>query len=324
MVVKQYEAGVTANLELLNVNSQMNQIRFQHTSAKGDVEVAELILKQAMNISREERIDIDIPADFKKITIDYEQILSDAMVRRPEMQISAMMIQYYIFEKKIARSKAWPKIDFIGSFGLAKEEYISKDAGVDPATGTAATDQKMEQQWYGGVKCSIPLWGSTGEYSYQKEQWAPVVSSYQGTSTITNSYKFNFLDNLAQYSDRASSDVDYEKARQDMIKTKQDVTLEVKEACFNYEKSLLQLDTAINKVKYQEGDLELTKFKRQMEEAQDSNVIDSMIKLAQERFGRIQAARDCQIAIATISQAVGVPDYFEDAIIANDKAVNTK
>jgi hypothetical protein len=236
-----------------------------------------------------------------------------------------MMVQYYIYERKIAKSKNWPKIDFIGSFGMAKEEYISKDAGVDPL-GTVDADQKMEQQWYAGIKCSIPLWGSTGEYSYTKEVWAPVVSAYRGTSTITNSYKFNFLDNLAQFSEKASADVDLDRARQEFIKTKQDVTLEVKESCFNYEKALLQLDTASNKMKYQESDLELTKFKRQMDEAQDSNVVDSMIKLAQEKFGYVQAISDCQIAIASINKAVGIPDYLENVSSENNngKADNGK
>jgi outer membrane protein TolC len=321
MVVKQFESGVGANLEFLNVTSQSNQIRFQLTSARGDVEVAELILKQAMNVDSREKVDIETSPEFKRIEVNFDNILRDALVSRPEMQINSMMVQYYSYGQRVARAKSWPKIDLIGSFGMAKEEFIAKDAGGDPADPNAAADQKLEQQWYGGVKCSIPLWGSTGEYSYVKEVWAPVVNTVKGTETITNSYKFNFLDNLAQYSERASSDVDLDRARQELIKTKQDVTLEVKESCFNYEKALLQLDTAVNKVKYQEGDLELTKFRRQMDEAQDSNVIDSMIKLAQERFGYVQAISDCRIAIASISKAVGVPDYFKD-IMAEGKTNN--
>ena len=322
MVIKQFEAGITANLELLNVNSQMNQVRFQHASAKGDVEVAELILKQAMNLDARERIDINAPLVFDKVDVDFNSVLADAMVHRPEMQINSMMIQYYIYEQKISRSKSWPKIDFIGSFGMAKEEYISKDATQpDPNQENSQSDidQKMEQQWYGGVKCSIPLWGSTGEYSYTKEQWTPVVSAYRGTSTITNSYKFNFLDNLAQYSDKYTADVDMDRARQELIKTKQDVTLEAKESCFDYEKTLMQLETAVNKVKYQESDLEITKFKRQMDEAQDSNVIESMIRLAQEKFSYVQAVSDCQIAIASICKAVGLPDYFDHGTELNNK-----
>ncbi len=322
MVIKQFEGGIATNLELLNVNSQMNQVRFQHASAKGDVEMAELILKQAMNMDARERIDIETPPALKKVDVDFNRILADALVYRPEMQINSMMIQYYIYEQKVARAKSWPKIDFIGSFGMAKEEYISKDAGPSPdGLPTPANDQKMQQQWYAGVKCSIPLWGSTGEYSYTREVWAPVVSSFQGTSTITNSYKFNFLDNLAQYSDKASANVDMDRARQEFIKTKQDVTLEAKESCFSYEKALMQLETAINKVKYQESDLELTKFKRQMDEAQDSNIIDSMIKLAQEKFGYEQAISDCQIAMASISKAVGIPEYFSDPGATDNKNI---
>ena len=101
----------------------------------------------------------------------------------------------------------------------------------------------------------------------------PVVSTLRGTQTITNDFKFQFLDNLAQYSEKFSADVDLARAKQELIKTKQDVTLEVKESCFNYEKALLQLDTATNKVKYQQSDLELAKFRRQMDEIPDSSVI---------------------------------------------------
>lgn len=319
IVARQFEAGVTASLEMLNVNSQVNQIKFQYASSKGDVEVAELILKQAMNVDARERLDITQPPAFNRVDVEFDKVLADAMIHRPEMQISALMVKYYIYETKVARSKSWPKIDLMGSFGMAKEEFIAKDQNTNPADGAVDSDQKMEQQWYAGVKCSVPLWGSTAEYSYTKEHWVPVVSAYHGTETITNSVKFNFLDNLSQYSDKYSSDVDLDRARQELIKTKQDVTLEAKESCFNYEKALMQLETAANKVKYQEGDLELIKFKRQMDEAQDSNVIDSMIKLAQERFGYVQAVSDCHMAMASISKAVGIPEYFERPAPANDK-----
>ena len=312
MVVKEFDAGLTSNLELLNVNSQMNQIRFQFKAAVCDAEVAALILKQAMNIDGGEPIDIDAKLELVKRDIDFSGILADALIHKPEMQINSLMITYYMYETKVARSKSWPKIDLLGSWGLAKEQFIAKDMG--------PTDdvEDLAPQWYGGVKVGIPIWGSTGEYSYTKEHWVPVVSAVHGTETITNSYKFNFLDNLAQYSEKYSADVDLGRARQELIKVKQDTVLEVKESCFSYEKALLQLDTAINKVRYQEADLELIKFRRQMEEAPDSNVIESMIKLAQEKFGYVQALSECNIALASISKAVGIPNYFNDEAEINN------
>jgi len=313
MVVKEFDFGLISNLELLNVNSQMNQVRFQFKSAIGDAQVAELILKQAMNIDVREPIDIDADLEFVKRDINVSRVFADALIYKPEMQINSLMITYYMYEMKVARSKSWPKIDLLGSWGLAKEQYIAKDMGPMDSV------QDLAPQWYGGVKVGIPLWGSTGEYSYTKEHWVPVVSAYHGTETTTNSYKFNFLDNLAQYSEKYAADVDMDRARQELIKAKQDTILEVKESCFSYEKALLQLDTAVNKVKYQEADLELIKFRRQMEEVQDSNVIESMIKLAQEKFGHVQALSECKIALASISKAVGIPDYFNNESEMNNK-----
>lgn len=306
MVNKQFDAGVASNLEFLNVNSQANQVKFQLTAARGDLEVAELILKQAMNVDIKERIDIDAPLEFQKKEVEFNKVLADALVYRPEMQISSLTISYYMYEKKIAASKSWPKIDFLGSFGLAKEQFVARD--MSPTDDV----EDLAPQWYAGVKVGIPLWGSTGGYSYTKEHWVPVVSAVHGTETITNSYTFNFLDNLAQYSGKYASDLDYAKARQELIKTKQDVTLEAKESCFSYEKALMQLDTAANKVKYQESELEFIKFRREMDEVQDSNVVDGMIKLAQERFGHVQAMSECNVALASISKAVGIPNYFNN------------
>ena len=77
------------------------------------------------------------------------------------------------------------------------------------------------------------------------------------------------------------------------------------------EKALIQLETAASKVKYQEADAELNKMKRGMDEIQDANVVDSLIKLAQEKFGYVQAVTDCKTALATLEKAVGLNDYFK-------------
>ena len=114
------------------------------------------------------------------------------------------------------------------------------------------------------------------------------------------------------YSDKQLADIDYDRSRQEMNKTKNDVTLEVREGCFNYEKALIQLETAANKVKYQETDAELMRMKRGMDEVQDSNVVDSLIKVAQEKFGYVQAMTDCKTALAALEKAVGVEDYFRN------------
>lgn len=312
MVDKQYEAGVLPKLELLNVASQASQVNFQFISAEGDKAVAELILKQAMNVDPKGKMDIRPRFGIRKISADFEKVLQAAMLNRPEMKINTLMLTYYNYEKNIAKAKGWPKVDLMGNWGLMKEEFASEDR-LGPPAGTTALDPdvKLEQQWYAGFKVSMPFWGSTGEYSWTKEQWVPVVSAFQGTEATTTAYKFNILDNLKYYSDRQSSEIDFDRARQELTKVKQDITLEVRENCFNYEKALIQLDTATSKIAFQEKDLELNRLRREMDEVPDSTVVESMIKMAQEKFGYSQARSDYCTAVASLNKAIGIEDYFQ-------------
>jgi len=319
MVNKGFEAGAISKIELLNVTSQEGQVKYQLMSADGDLSIAELILKQAMNLDPREKVDIEPSPEFQKVTIDFEDALRAAFMNRPEIRVNSLMIDYYNQGKAIAKGKGWPKVDLLGNWGLAKEEYASTDEVGARAQLNSDPNRKMSQQWYAGVKASMPIWGSTAEYSWTKEQWVPVVSAFQGTQALTNSYKFKFLDKLDHYSDRQLAEIDFDNARQQLNKIRQDVTLEVRENCFNYEKAVVQLGTASSKVKYQESDLELTKLKRGMDEAQDSNVIESMIKLAQEKFGYVQALTDCRISLASINKAIGVEDYFKGENVTADK-----
>ena len=305
MVKQQYDAGIAAKLEFLNVSSQSGQVQYQLASAEGDCSVSELVLKQTMNIDPQQKIDIEPGLEFKKISVDFEEALKAAYNNRAEIRINSLMLDYYKYGHNISKAKGWPKIDLLGSWGLAKEEYLTQDLGND-------ADQKLEQQWYGGVKMSMPFWGSTAEYSWTREQWVPLVSSFQGTEANTREYKFKILDKLDYYSEKQLALIDYDKARQEFIKAKQDVAMEVKEGYFNYRKALIQLDTASNKVQYQEKDLEFVKLKRKMDEVPDSNVVESMIKLAQEKFGYVQALTDCHISLASVNKAIGVENYFKD------------
>jgi len=318
MVGRAFEAGLVPRLEVLNVTSQTNQTRYQLTAASGDIAVSNLILKQAMYMSAEQRIDIEPRLEFRKIDVDFDKLLFTALVNRPEMKINSLMLEYYRYEKKIANAKGWwPKIDILGHWGKAMEEYTEEDnqlQWVEGSTGNPwqdAVNVKMQEEWYAGFKVSLPVWGSTVEYSYTREQWVPVVSAYQGTEASTNTVVVKLLDNMKSISEMRSADVDFDKARQELAKAQNDVTLDVRESYFNYQKAVMQHEVATSKVEYQSKDLEAVRAKREMEEAQDSNVVESMIKLAQERFSYVQALTDYYIALSAMNKAVGIEDYFK-------------
>jgi outer membrane protein TolC len=310
---KEAEFGVTSKLEFLNVGSQASQVGYQLAAAEGDAGIAELMLKQTMNIDPLDTLLVEPSLEFRKVDTNYNEAVKAAFVYRPEIRMDTLMLQYYDYGRNIAKGKFWPKIDLLGSWGLAKEEYVPADRLGPSAPGVWDADRKLEQQWYAGVKGSAPIFGSTFEYSWVREQWVPVVSAYQGTEAATNSWKVKILDRLDTYSDKQQAQIDYDRARQELNKIKQDVTLEVKEGCFNYEKALLQLDVALKKVKYQETDTENNRFRAGLDEIPTSALVESLIKLAQEKFGYAQALTDCHVSIAAINKAIGASeDFYKD------------
>lgn len=305
---KGYEAGVVARVEYLNVNSQTSQLKYQLASADGDVSIAELILKQVMNVNLRDNFGIVPSPELKKITLDFEKTMQDAFTNRPEIKANALMVTYYNYGKGIANAKSLPRVDLLGQWGVAWEDYVAGESnllGLEPR-------RNLQPQWYAGIKVGVPFAGSTAEYSFTREEWTPVVQTTKGTEATTNSFKFKILDKLDMFSDKQLADIDFDRSRSELNKTKNDIVLEVREGCFNYEKALIQLETAENKVKYQETDAELMRMKRGMDEIQDSNVIDSLIKVAQEKFGYVQAVTDCKITLAALEKAVGVDDYFKN------------
>lgn len=314
---KEAEFAVTSKLEFLNVGSQASQVGYQLAAAEGDVGIAELILKQTMNLDPLDTLLVDPKLEFRKVDVSYQEAVRAAYTYRPEIRMDTLMLQYYDYGRKIAAGKFWPKVDLLGSWGLAKEEYASQDRLGPNAAGNYDIDAKLEQQWYAGIKTSAPIWGSSFEYSYVREQWVPVVSAVQGTEAATNSWKVKILDRLDIYSDKQQAQIDYDRARQELNKVKQDTTLEVKEGVFDYEKALLQLDVATRKVKFQESDMEYNRFRSGLDEIPTSTFVESLIKLAQERFGYAQALADCHTTIAAINKAIGSSeDFYKDETVA--------
>ena len=320
-VSQAYEAHIASKLEYLNVASQKSQVGYQVVSAKGDVDVAKLIILQTMNLDPKENFEIEPKLSFNKVEVDYDKALRVALLNRPEIKINSMMIEYYSYGKSIAKAKGWPKIDIMGNWGLAKEGYLAIDNGAQPSNLPAGVyvdpDRRLEQQWYAGFKASMPVWGNTVEYSMTREQWQPVVAAYQGTEALTQSVKVGILDNIKYYSDRQAADVDLDRARQEFIKAKQDITLELKETIFAYEKALILLETAGKKLAYQERDAEIRQFKATIGESgtadqsgPGSDVIESLIRVAQEKFSYTSALAECHTSLAGINKAIGIEDYY--------------
>ena len=140
---------------------------------------------------------------------------------------------------------------------------------------------------------------------------APSIGSFQGTESLVHSWKFSVLDDLKYFSRRKEADVEYSKSLNELQKSKNQVTMDVKESFYNYEKALVQLDVALSKLQFQEAEIEVVELKKGMDEATYSDVISAHTKLAQEKYSYIQSITDFYTSIAGLNKAVGIEDHFK-------------
>ena len=300
-----YEAGMTAQVEFLKASSQHNQTNFQLVSAKEDISIANLLLQQAMNINEE--INIVEPEEPKIIELSLEKCYDLAYWNRPELKISELSLEYFQFEKKIMSARSnWPRVDFLGSYGRKGEKFVEGDRD-----DTKDFDRGMNPEWYAGLKVGIPFWGNTLGYSITKEQWAPVVRTKHQTASTVHAFTAAFLDKLDDVSGAREADLEYMRSLEEMNKKKQEITLEVKETFFKYKRALLLMEVAKSKVAFQSKQTEIIDIRRELGEAQFSDVIEELVKLAEEKFSYAQAIADYFMSIAMLNKAIGIDNYFK-------------
>ena len=299
-----YEADVIAQIEFLKLYSQHNQSVFQVTSAEEDLALANLILQQAMSV--DEEIDIVEVQKPNIIDIKLDECIEVANLNRPEVKISMLSLEFIDYERKITRARSdWPRVDFIGSYGNTMEDFVSKELA------EGVEQRNLGPEYYVGAKVSMPIWGSTLGYAFAKESWQPVVSTVHGTKAQTHSVTLSVLDRMGDITKAKETHLEYMRSRDEFNKAKQEALMEIKEKFYEYRKAVILMEVAKSKVEYQRKQVEILSIQQSLGEVQHSDVVEEMIRLAEEEFSHVQAIADYYIAIASLNKAIGIDGYFK-------------
>ncbi|MDP8298437.1 MAG: TolC family protein [Candidatus Tantalella remota] len=316
MMEKAHEDELVSTVNYLNVKGQNLQADFQLTSAEEDVKLAKMILFQVMNMEPEEAINIKpVERPQEKLSIGLENCYELALANRPDFNVKKKTIEYYDFERKMMKAKGWPKIDFHGSFGAAKENYrplfLDADHTSDLSGSPNRAGRVFEPEWFAGVKGSWSFFGNTLEYNYVKEKWAPTVSSFRGSESITSYYTVKFLDDLKYFSNLQESKVGFERAKYEYLKAKKDLLVEVKELYFKFRKALLLMDVADAKYVHQQMYLDVLTERLRFGEWDIPKIVEEYNKLIESEHAVIAGDSDYYISLIQLNQAIGISDYFK-------------
>ena len=324
VIEKGYQKEVIAQVDYLKVKGQSMQADFKYLATGEDRNMAEMVLLQAMNMEPDRHIRIEKlerPKNF--LSIGLQNCYNLAVTNSPDVKIKQETIKYYEFARKGAKAKGWPKVEFEGSFGEAYENFQPLDQPNDrpPPVGGATAAQPSQDayrsernavpEWYAGLTATLPLWGSSMEYKYVREIWAPTVSSFRGSESATSYLEFRILDDLEYFEKLQQSRASFTNAKYEYMKAKQDVALQVKELYFKYRKSILQMNVSDVQAAHQKMFVAVLEERRKYGEMDIPRLVEEYEKLGEYEYAVIQADADYFISVSDLSKAVGVPNYFD-------------
>ncbi len=317
-VVQEHQQKLIPEIDYLNIESQYNQIYFQSESAKNDAYSADLLLHQILDILPEEPLPLDLELEFQKVEPDFHEVLDFALENNPEVKIKKFALESARAGVKIYDAKKLPKVDLRGSYGMLGE--VHKD---DIAIELDNHDLDLEKEWFVGLQGSMPLGPHSVEYSQVKHVYGPTVLALTGSQDRNNKTTFNLFDRLSDITDGKSAQATLFQAKSDYQGAQNSVRVQLKDAFYNLQKSLIQIDAALSKIRYQEKQNNLLRYLLSLQETTAANLLEGLIEEAQDRFSFIQAVVDYHLAISSLNVATGKAGYIEDQYLSRKNSDET-
>ncbi|MDO8603123.1 MAG: TolC family protein [Candidatus Omnitrophota bacterium] len=311
---KKLELGLIIKAEFLQLESQMQQISYQVISSENELAMAKLALTQAINVKDGERameiIDKQPGKDLEPVMIDVslEECIDLAFQSRPDLKSKEYMLEFNDYERKITQSKNQLKVDLTGTYGKSGGAYKSETLNMTP-------------DWYLGLKVTKPLGGNTLSSAYTKDKTSQKHGQSTRTESVSKSVELGLLDGLQHFSEEKSAEIGYKKAMDEVQQIKDTVVKEVQDAYLNYKKGLVQVNTNMNKIKYREEELKITKARAELNEASLSELAQAHMSFTDEKAFYVEALGALHQSLAKLNKATGYTLFLDDE---NFKLANTK
>ena len=310
-VKEEHNQKLIAEVDFLNVESQYHQAYFQAESGKNDRESADLVVHQVLGLDSNEPLPVNLKLDFVPIHPKFEEILDLSLKNNAEVQIKEYALLSAQYGVMIYQAKKLPRVDLRGSYGMQGEAFHDTRVFTPGADGFGNGNNDLEKEWFLGVHVGMPLGANSVEYDQIKHKYGPTVLALTGSDDWTHKMTFNLMDNFSNITDEKGAQATLLQSQSDLEKSKNELTVKVRDDFYNLQKSLIQIDSSIAKVRYQGKQNSILEYMLGMQETSVANYLEGLIEQAQNKFAFIQAVVDYHIAVSGLSVSIGDPNYFE-------------
>ncbi len=309
---------LVTEVDYLNVESQYTQAFFQADSSRNDLLSADMVLHQALDLEANQKLPVDLKLSFQKTVPEFEPLLQAALARNPDLKIKEFARESAKYGVEIFKSKKLPRFDLRASYGKLGERIFDDttfSTDTDPETGGSngrEVDFNLDKEWFVFVKGSMPLGPNSVEWERSKRVFAPtVISPTGGSEDWGEKWTFNLFDKLSDITDAKSAEATLLQAEADYEKAKNDLTIKLRDEFYNLQKSMIQVDAAVAKMRYQEKQNNIQEYLMRLQEVPTPTYLEGLMEHAQDKFSFIQAVADYHLALSNLSIAIGDPYYFD-------------
>jgi len=329
---KKHKEEMISEIEHLNVDSLFSQVGYDYETSKQEWELARLELQKHLKLELDDHITIEqlydiqelltqqkassvasqnqpqagsLYAEFRQgINIPNLDVLVDlAYQHRPELQAEAAKLQSAILEERIRWGEMMPHVDINLDFGKLGEAF-----NIDSSNPGGKTEFRllMDLSWNAA--------GNRINWAFENDQRAPSVSQFTqaaGTKVVRNTISIGLLDGLDSLVEAKEAHVAKLDQIVELENMEKEVIHDVKNSYYEYQKSLIQVQSTLKRVDYRRRLAELSAHRLGKNEIQVSEYVQADIDVLNEETELHRAIRDYYIAKVELNRALGMRDFLK-------------
>lgn len=341
MSEEKFRENLISEIERLNVQSLYSQMQFDLESASQEQEIAELDLQKFLDLSVNDVIAVKAAYDLDSVAAaqiegqaaegpgskaitpifkdekkapELSKLIDLSYGGRPELQVEAAKLQATRLGERIRWGEFLPKVFLTYDYGKLGEAYTGS-ASQENYVGPGYIDEpQLKKEWRIFLEVNWNAGGNKVNYTFDRDNKAPSITQYQQASgTILKKQGLNVgvLDGLDAFVNVKQAEVDKLNQVVELEKAEKQVLQDVKQAFYDYQKSLIQVRSTVKRMEYRRRLRDFVEHRLSQKEVELSEYLQAEADLVRERTELHRALKDYFTAKAALNHAIGIQDYLD-------------
>lgn len=338
MSEEKFKEKIISEIERLNTQSLYSQMQFDLESANQEMEIAKLDLQKYLDLSVNDQFtlakiyDLDnvvaeqaIPAGsaagakvmpdvFKgeEKAPELSKLIDLSYGHRAELQVEAAKLQAMRLGERIRWGEFLPKANLTYQFGALGEAYLDPNSAY--GAGSNRKDEPvLKKEWQLMLELNWNVGGNKVNYNFSRDYKAPSISQFEqanGSILRKNGLTFGVLDGLDAFVNVKQAEVDKLNQVVELEKAEKQVLQDVKQAYYDYQKSLIQVNSTVKRLEYRKRLRDFAEYRLSKKEIELSEYLQAESDLVREKAELHRALKDYFSAKAALNHAVGIQNFL--------------